>query len=44
MDALAEAVLAGASPDELVREEVPGEYLAAHLHEDDTGMFAGVPD
>ncbi|MBW5422933.1 crotonyl-CoA carboxylase/reductase, partial [Streptomyces sp. BG9H] len=44
MDALAEAVLAGASPDELMREDVPGEYLAAYLHADDTRMFGDVPD
>ncbi|MEU1054696.1 crotonyl-CoA carboxylase/reductase [Streptomyces sp. NPDC005876] len=44
MDALAEAVLAGASPDELVREDVPGEYLAAHLHAEDVGMFGDAPD
>lgn len=29
MDAWAEAVLAGASPDEPDREDVPGEYPAA---------------
>jgi crotonyl-CoA reductase len=44
MDALAEAVLAGASPDELVRQDVPGEYLAAYLHEEDAGMFGDAPD
>ncbi|MFE9453866.1 crotonyl-CoA carboxylase/reductase [Streptomyces sp. NPDC006739] len=44
MDALAEAALAGASPDELVRQSVPDEYLAAYLHEEDARMFDGVPD
>ncbi|WKX71557.1 crotonyl-CoA carboxylase/reductase [Streptomyces sp. XD-27] len=44
MDALAEAVLAGASPEELSREAVPGEYLAAYLHADDTRMFGDAPD
>src|SRR5262245_35916590 len=44
MDALAEAVLGGASHDELLRENVPGEYRAAHLHKDDVNMFGDVPD
>ncbi|AXK37055.1 crotonyl-CoA carboxylase/reductase [Streptomyces armeniacus] len=44
MDALAEAVVAGAPPEVLEREEVPREYLAAHVREEDTGMFAGVED
>jgi crotonyl-CoA reductase len=44
MDALAEAVLAGASPDELVGESVPDEYLATYLHEEDARMFDDVPD
>ncbi|WP_409055231.1 crotonyl-CoA carboxylase/reductase [Streptomyces sp. SYP-A7185] len=44
MDALAEAALAGASPDELIREEVPGEYRAAYVHAEDTGMFGDAPD
>ncbi|GAA1938220.1 crotonyl-CoA carboxylase/reductase [Streptomyces durmitorensis] len=44
MDALAEAALAGASPDELIREDVPGEYLAAYLHAEDAGMFGDAPD
>ncbi len=44
MDGLAEAVLAGASPEELAREELPSEYLASYLHEEDAGMFAGVKD
>ncbi len=44
MDALAEAVLAGASRDELLSKEVPDEYLATYLHEDDTQMFGDVLD
>lgn len=44
MDALAEAVLAGAPPEELSRVDVPGDYLAAHIREEDAGMFSGVRD
>ncbi|MEU5628480.1 MULTISPECIES: crotonyl-CoA carboxylase/reductase [Streptomyces] len=44
MDGLAEAVLAGASPEKLAQEELPGEYLASYLHQEDVGMFAGVED
>lgn len=44
MDALAEAVLAGASPEELIREDMPDEYLAAYLHQEDADMFGDVPD
>jgi crotonyl-CoA reductase len=44
MSSLTEAVLAGADPEELLREEVPDEYLAAHLRKEDVGIFAGVED
>ena len=44
MDALAEAALAGASPDELVREDVPSEYLATYLRAEDADMFGAAPD
>ena len=44
MDALAEAVLAGASPDELLREDVPVEYQATYLHEDDIRIFGDAAD
>jgi crotonyl-CoA reductase len=44
MDALAEAALAGESPHELAREEVPGEYLATYLRAEDTGMFGDAAD
>ncbi|MEV5720570.1 crotonyl-CoA carboxylase/reductase [Amycolatopsis mediterranei] len=39
MDTLAEAVLAGASPAELLREKVPDQYRAVHLRAEDAGMF-----
>jgi crotonyl-CoA reductase len=39
MDALAEAVVAGAGPDELLCDEPPGEYLAAHLRVQDVDLF-----
>ncbi|MGW6056104.1 crotonyl-CoA carboxylase/reductase [Streptomyces sp. NPDC055189] len=44
MDALAEAVVAGAPPEVLESENVPSEYLAAHVRKEDSGMFAGVED
>jgi crotonyl-CoA reductase len=44
MDTLAEAALGGATPDQLAREPVPEEYVAAHLREEDADMFQGVPD
>ncbi|OEV03300.1 crotonyl-CoA carboxylase/reductase [Streptomyces oceani] len=44
MDALADAVVAGAPPEVLEREQVPRDYLAAHVQAEDTGMFAGVED
>ncbi|MFD3942528.1 crotonyl-CoA carboxylase/reductase [Streptomyces sp. NPDC058579] len=44
MDALAEALLAGAGPDELERHALPAEYLAAHLRAADVDMFAGIED
>ena len=44
MDTLAEAVLHGATPDELARQPVPAEYLAAHLRIEDVGMFGDVAD
>lgn len=39
MDPMSAAVVNGAPPDELARTPVPGEYVAAHLHIDDVGMF-----
>ncbi|KUJ64177.1 crotonyl-CoA reductase [Streptomyces albus subsp. albus] len=44
MDSLTEAVLAGASPAELLQEPVPDSYTAAHLLAEDAGMFQGVAD
>ncbi|MFF4255932.1 crotonyl-CoA carboxylase/reductase [Streptomyces sp. NPDC001663] len=44
MDALAEAALGGAAPDELDRIKPPDEYLAAHIRADDAGLFAGAAD
>lgn len=44
MDALAEAVLAGASPEELERRPVPSRYLAAHLRAEDVDMFRDTAD
>jgi len=44
MDSLTEAVLAGATTDELAREKVPAEYLAAHIRVEDTGMFGDAVD
>lgn len=44
MDALAEAVLAGATRQELEQLPVPAEFTAAHLRAEDVGMFAGSAD
>jgi crotonyl-CoA reductase len=44
MDALAEAALAGASPQDLARTKVPGEYVATYLRVEDVGMFGDAPD
>ncbi len=44
MDAMTEALLAGAGPERLEREEVPGEYLAAHLRVEDMEMFGDAED
>lgn len=44
MDELAEAVVGGASRQELRRCRVPDEYVAAHLRRDDIGIFDGVAD
>ncbi|MFD9499465.1 hypothetical protein [Streptomyces sp. NPDC060035] len=41
MDALAAAVLAGASPDEPAREDAPYAYPAAHRHDAGTSLGAG---
>lgn len=44
MDPLAEAVLRGAAPDELDRAPVPAEFVAAHIRQEDVGMFRDVED
>lgn len=44
MSELSEAVLRGATPAELERVPLPGEYLAAHLRAEDSDMFRGVAD
>ncbi|MFE6041998.1 crotonyl-CoA carboxylase/reductase [Streptomyces sp. NPDC056452] len=44
MDAMTEAILRGAGPEEIENTELPGEYLAAHLRAEDLGMFDGVSD
>ena len=44
MDVLADALLAGGTPDELARLPLPDEYLAAHLRVEDVDMFRDVVD
>ncbi|WP_055535004.1 crotonyl-CoA carboxylase/reductase [Streptomyces graminilatus] len=44
MDDVYEAVVNGASSEELARLSPPSEYLAAYLRAEDTEMFAGVQD
>ncbi|PSM37407.1 crotonyl-CoA carboxylase/reductase [Streptomyces dioscori] len=44
MDALAQAVVAGADRTELAHLPTPGHYTAAHLRAEDVDSFAGVAD
>ncbi|MGW7436259.1 crotonyl-CoA carboxylase/reductase [Streptomyces sp. NPDC054849] len=44
MDPLAEAVLNGATAEQLEREPLPSDYLAVHTLADDAAMFRGVAD
>ncbi|MFF8911512.1 crotonyl-CoA carboxylase/reductase [Streptomyces olivaceoviridis] len=44
MATLNEAVLAGATPGELMNTPLPKTYTAAYLRAEDIGMFAGVED
>ncbi|MCJ0871907.1 crotonyl-CoA carboxylase/reductase [Streptomyces sp. AP-93] len=44
MDSLAEAVLNGASPEQLEAAPLPGDYLAVHTLAEDADMFRGVAD
>ena len=39
-----DALLDGASPDQISRSPLPGDYLAAHLRAEDVGLFRGVGD
>ncbi|MFG2619440.1 crotonyl-CoA carboxylase/reductase [Streptomyces sp. NPDC048507] len=44
MPTLSEALLAGASPQELERAALPQEYTAAYIRAEDAAMFEGVGD
>ncbi|MFI1282238.1 crotonyl-CoA carboxylase/reductase [Streptomyces sp. NPDC020858] len=44
MDSLAEAVLNGATAEQLEREPLPDDYLAVHTLAEDAAMFRGVGD
>ncbi|MFD4509084.1 crotonyl-CoA carboxylase/reductase [Streptomyces sp. NPDC058457] len=44
MDALTDAVLRGASADELERAPVPADFVAAHIRQEDVGLFDGEAD
>ncbi|MYV91349.1 crotonyl-CoA carboxylase/reductase [Streptomyces sp. SID1034] len=44
MDSLADAVLNGATPAQLEREPLPGDYPAVHTRAEDVEMFRGVDD
>ena len=44
MDALGQAVVNGATREELERLDVPDDYFAAYLHQEDVDMFSGVAD
>ncbi|MFJ9174903.1 crotonyl-CoA carboxylase/reductase [Streptomyces sp. NPDC102360] len=44
MDSLAEALLSGATPEQMERTELPETYLAAHTRIEDVDMFRGVED
>lgn len=39
-----DAVVGGASPDEILRAALPADYFAAHLRAEDAGMFRGTRD
>ena len=43
-DVLAQAVLAGAGPEELEQAPLPAEFTSAHLRAEDTRIFEGVHD
>ncbi|MFJ8754953.1 crotonyl-CoA carboxylase/reductase [Streptomyces sp. NPDC102441] len=44
MDSLAEAVLSGATADQLEREKVPSTYVAVHTRIEDADLLRGVED
>ncbi|MEU3529644.1 crotonyl-CoA carboxylase/reductase [Streptomyces sp. NPDC038707] len=44
MDALADAVLNGATREQLERQPLPSDYLAVHTRVEDVDMFRGVAD
>ncbi|MFG2312777.1 crotonyl-CoA carboxylase/reductase [Streptomyces sp. NPDC048566] len=44
MDALTQALLDGAGPEEIARHDLPDTYQAAHTLAAETGMFDGVDD
>ncbi|MGX9890427.1 crotonyl-CoA carboxylase/reductase [Streptomyces sp. NPDC002276] len=44
MDSLTEAVLRGASAEELERAPVPADFVAAHIRQEDVGIFDGAAD
>ncbi|MFJ6658979.1 crotonyl-CoA carboxylase/reductase [Streptomyces sp. NPDC091377] len=44
MDSLTEAVLRGAPADELEKAPVPEDFVAAHIRQDDAGLFDGAAD
>ncbi|MDE8647606.1 crotonyl-CoA carboxylase/reductase [Rhodococcus qingshengii] len=44
MDSLAQAVIDGATPEQLANEPVPTQYRAAHIRREDSEMFRGVDD
>ncbi|MFD7133815.1 crotonyl-CoA carboxylase/reductase [Streptomyces sp. NPDC059894] len=44
MDSLTEAVLRGASADELESAPVPADFVAAHIRQEDVGIFDGEAD
>jgi crotonyl-CoA reductase len=44
MDSLVTALLSGATPEQLERQPLPDEYLAAHLRVEDVDMFGDTAD
>src|SRR6185503_14688268 len=44
MNSLSDALLRGATPEEIERVPLPTEYVAAHLRVEDSEMFRGVED